>query len=122
MSRRFLLTSQDRSTLLSENRILYNKYFSVYYGVKLFELLNLLLLQDNQLDVMDSFPRVEEDSAEANLQSSCNISNLILIPSSSSAMIDAQNYPFPNYSQPAMVVLVKTALIKFKTSATDPFE
>jgi hypothetical protein len=47
ISRRFFLTSEEGSSLRREDRKTYNEYFSIYYDVKLLELLQLLLLQGN---------------------------------------------------------------------------
>jgi len=51
VTRRFFLTSEVGSSLRREDRKMYNEYFSVYYDVKLSELLHFLLLQGNRLDV-----------------------------------------------------------------------
>jgi hypothetical protein len=50
ISRRFFLTSEEGSSLCREDRKTYNEYFSIYYDVKLLELLQLLLLQGNRLN------------------------------------------------------------------------
>jgi len=50
ISRRFFLTSEEGSSLRREDRKTYNEYFSIYYDVKLLELLQLLLLQVNRLN------------------------------------------------------------------------
>jgi hypothetical protein len=50
VTRRFFLTSEEGSSLHREDRKTYNEYFSVYYDVKLSELLQLLLPQGNRLD------------------------------------------------------------------------
>ena len=51
VNRRFFLTSEEGSILSPEDKKTYNEYFSVYYDVKLSELLHLLLLQGNRLDI-----------------------------------------------------------------------
>jgi len=50
VTRRFFLTSEEGSSLRREDRKTYNEYFSIYYDVKLSELLQLLLLQVNRLN------------------------------------------------------------------------
>jgi len=50
-NRRFFLTFEEGSMLRREDRKTYIEYFSIYYDVKLSELLHLLLLQGNRLYV-----------------------------------------------------------------------
>jgi hypothetical protein len=58
VTRRFFLTSEGGSSVHQEDRKTYNKYFSVYYDVKLSELLQLLLLQGNRLDADGPIARI----------------------------------------------------------------